>query len=167
MPHFECGAFNHSATSPEGAIVGAWPLWLGALIGEDGGPDKAGGTKSGRFFVWERGCCGCDGSSPQIRRGFWHRKLVMPRPVPPARSKPLRRGEGPGIHGLCIRVRERGWPGRSPAMTPRKHPAQFDEAICDCTEKSQKGGTARRGKHWRSRAAHYNAGQEGRLRRPA
>lgn len=41
MPHFECGAFNHSATSPEGAIVGAGPLWLGALIGEDGGPDKA------------------------------------------------------------------------------------------------------------------------------
>lgn len=41
MPHFECGAFNHSATSPEGAMVGAGPLWLGALIGEDGGPDKA------------------------------------------------------------------------------------------------------------------------------
>lgn len=41
MPHFECGAFNHSATSPEGAIVGAGPLWLGVLIGEDGGPDKA------------------------------------------------------------------------------------------------------------------------------
>ena len=41
MPHFECGAFNHSATSPEGAMVGAGPLWLGALIGEDGGPGKA------------------------------------------------------------------------------------------------------------------------------
>ncbi len=45
MPHFECGAFNHSATSPEGAMVGAGPLWLGALIGEDGGPDKARGAK--------------------------------------------------------------------------------------------------------------------------
>ncbi len=41
MPHFECGAFNHSATSPEGAILGAGPLWLGAFISEDGGPDKA------------------------------------------------------------------------------------------------------------------------------
>lgn len=41
MPHFECGAFNHSATSPEGAIEGLRPLWLGALIGEDGWPDKA------------------------------------------------------------------------------------------------------------------------------
>lgn len=45
MPHFECGAFNHSATSPEGAMEGAGPLWLGALIGEDGGPDKAGRAK--------------------------------------------------------------------------------------------------------------------------
>lgn len=51
MPHFECGAFNHSATSPEGAIVGAWPLWLGALIGEDGGPDKARKGKSGASFA--------------------------------------------------------------------------------------------------------------------
>lgn len=29
MPHFECGAFNHSATSPEGAIEELRPLWLG------------------------------------------------------------------------------------------------------------------------------------------
>lgn len=50
MPHFECGAFNHSATSPEGAIVGAGPLWLGALIGEDGGPDKARKGKIRRLF---------------------------------------------------------------------------------------------------------------------
>lgn len=50
MPHFECGAFNHSATSPEGAIVGAGPLWLGALIGEDGGPDKARGMKIRSVF---------------------------------------------------------------------------------------------------------------------
>src|SRR4051812_13074379 len=33
MPHFECGAFDHSATSP-GAQVGA-------VLGEDGGADKA------------------------------------------------------------------------------------------------------------------------------
>ena len=36
MPHFECGAFNHSATSPEGAGEGQEPLWSGRVIGEDG-----------------------------------------------------------------------------------------------------------------------------------
>ena len=29
MPHFECGAFNHSATSPEGRVRGLrGPGWL-------------------------------------------------------------------------------------------------------------------------------------------
>ena len=34
MPHFECGAFNHSATSP-GAKSGPSPPWSGRVIGED------------------------------------------------------------------------------------------------------------------------------------
>ena len=40
MPHFECGAFDHSATSPA-------PLWgdgaprSGRVLGEDGRADKA------------------------------------------------------------------------------------------------------------------------------
>ena len=42
MPHFECGAFDHSATSP-GAITGARPR-SGRVLGEDGGPDKARGA---------------------------------------------------------------------------------------------------------------------------
>jgi hypothetical protein len=41
MPHFECGAFDHSATSP-GAKTGRVPaLPSGRVLGEDGGPDKA------------------------------------------------------------------------------------------------------------------------------
>jgi len=36
----------------------------------------------------------------------------MPGLVPPARPKPLRRGEGPGIHVLRAAVR-RGWPGQA------------------------------------------------------
>ena len=43
MPHFECGAFNHSATSP-GAMTGRdtrAPQWSGRVLGEDGSPDKA------------------------------------------------------------------------------------------------------------------------------
>ncbi|OSJ27306.1 hypothetical protein BSZ19_34125 [Bradyrhizobium japonicum] len=35
---------------------------------------------------------------------FWGElptEVVMPGLVPPARPKPLRRGEGPGIHVLC------------------------------------------------------------------
>jgi hypothetical protein len=41
MPHFECGAFDHSATSP-GAMAGdlVSPR-SGRVLGEDGGPDKA------------------------------------------------------------------------------------------------------------------------------
>src|SRR3954452_24104722 len=41
MPHFECGAFNHSATSP-GAMAGdSHRPRSGRVLGEDGGPDKA------------------------------------------------------------------------------------------------------------------------------
>ena len=41
MPHFECGAFDHSATSP-GAMTGDLPgPRSGRVLGEDGGPDKA------------------------------------------------------------------------------------------------------------------------------
>src|SRR6478609_6499929 len=42
MPHFECGAFNHSATSP-GAKNRRFIAVVGGLLGEDGGPDKAPG----------------------------------------------------------------------------------------------------------------------------
>src|SRR5437764_13904529 len=38
--NFECGAFNHSATSPRRQI-GGWPPWSGGVLGEDGGPNKA------------------------------------------------------------------------------------------------------------------------------
>src|SRR5882757_3949214 len=40
MPHFECGAFDHSATSP-GAMTGDSHPRSGRVLGEDGGPDKA------------------------------------------------------------------------------------------------------------------------------
>ena len=43
----------------------------------------------------------------------------MPGLVPPARPKPLRRGEGPGIHVLCARG-EAWMAGTGPAMTPWK-----------------------------------------------
>src|ERR1700716_3165971 len=41
MPHFECGAIDHSATSP-GAMMGGLPPLVGGVLGEDGGADKAG-----------------------------------------------------------------------------------------------------------------------------
>ena len=41
MPHFECGAFDHSATSP-GAITGLFrPPRSGRVLGEDEEGDKA------------------------------------------------------------------------------------------------------------------------------
>jgi hypothetical protein len=41
MPHFECGAFDHSATSP-GAITGGLNHPRSErVLGEDGGSDKA------------------------------------------------------------------------------------------------------------------------------
>jgi hypothetical protein len=40
MPHFECGAIDHSATSP-GAMAGGLPPRSGGVLGEDGGADKA------------------------------------------------------------------------------------------------------------------------------
>ncbi len=41
MPHFECGAFNHSATSPWAPNRGQGPGGRGRVIGEDGWSDKA------------------------------------------------------------------------------------------------------------------------------
>src|SRR5258706_226709 len=41
MPHFECGAFNHSATSPGAKTGGFPPPRSGRVLGEDGGPGKA------------------------------------------------------------------------------------------------------------------------------
>ena len=57
MPHFECGAFDHSATSP-GAIGGCFAPRSGRVLGEDGGPDKARterilrGTRRGQRAFW-------------------------------------------------------------------------------------------------------------------
>jgi pimeloyl-ACP methyl ester carboxylesterase len=41
MPHFECGAFNHSATSPGAMADDSHRPRSGRVLGEDGGPDKA------------------------------------------------------------------------------------------------------------------------------
>ena len=41
MPHFECGAFDHSATSPGAMTDESHVLWSGGVLGEDGGADKA------------------------------------------------------------------------------------------------------------------------------
>jgi hypothetical protein len=46
MPHFECGAFDHSATSPRRQIGGRSPRGRGRVLGEDGWPDKARNDKS-------------------------------------------------------------------------------------------------------------------------
>ena len=42
MPHFECGAIDHSATSPrrQFGVIPQAPR-SGCVLGEDGGPDKA------------------------------------------------------------------------------------------------------------------------------
>jgi hypothetical protein len=40
MPHFECGAFDHSATSP-GAMTGRFGPRSGRVLGEEGWADKA------------------------------------------------------------------------------------------------------------------------------
>jgi hypothetical protein len=46
MPHFECGAFNHSATSPGAKAGPESALWSGRVLGEDGGIDKARGARN-------------------------------------------------------------------------------------------------------------------------
>src|SRR5438477_11835508 len=43
MPHFECGAFDHSATSPGANSGDSSGPRSGRVLGEDGGPDKARG----------------------------------------------------------------------------------------------------------------------------
>src|SRR2546421_10575148 len=41
MPHFECGAFDHSATSPGATAGDSHRPRSGRVLGEDGWPDKA------------------------------------------------------------------------------------------------------------------------------
>ena len=62
MPHFECGAIDHSATSP-GAMKGGCRPWSGGVLGEDGGADKA---RAGRKS--DAGCV-MAGLDPAIYRG--------------------------------------------------------------------------------------------------
>jgi hypothetical protein len=58
MPHFECGAFDHSATSP-GAMTGRFGPRSGRVLGEEGGADKARGreirAKTGPMAFGKRG----------------------------------------------------------------------------------------------------------------
>ena len=58
MPHFECGAFDHSATSP-GAMTGRFGPRSGRVLGEEGGADKARGgeirAETGPMAFEERG----------------------------------------------------------------------------------------------------------------
>src|SRR5229473_4554152 len=55
MPHFECGAFDHSATSP-GAMAGdSHRPRSGRVLGEDGGPDKARGPRISKSTSGKRG----------------------------------------------------------------------------------------------------------------
>ena len=58
MPHFECGAFDHSATSP-GAMTGRFGPRSGRVLGEEGCADKARGgeirAKTGPMAFEKRG----------------------------------------------------------------------------------------------------------------
>ena len=58
MPHFECGAFDHSATSP-GAMTGRFGPRSGRVLGEEGCADKARGgeirAKTGRDGFRKKG----------------------------------------------------------------------------------------------------------------
>src|SRR5437773_3175524 len=62
MPHFECGAFNHSATSPSGAECGETPR-RGRSISEGGRSKQALG----------RGL-----AAPRANSAAWRRSRVTP-----------------------------------------------------------------------------------------
>src|ERR1700676_1498554 len=49
MPHFECGAFDHSATSPGAITGGLIHPRSGRVLGEDGGSDKAREARNSRL----------------------------------------------------------------------------------------------------------------------
>jgi hypothetical protein len=51
MPHFECGAFDHSATSPGAISSGFATLGRRPVLGEDGGGDKARGGEKIHLLV--------------------------------------------------------------------------------------------------------------------
>ncbi|WP_257194172.1 MULTISPECIES: hypothetical protein [unclassified Bradyrhizobium] len=58
----------------------------------------------------------------------------MPGPVPPARPKPLRRGEGPGIH--VLRAAGEAWmAGKGPAMTVWSRGPNCSPKMCRLTLK--------------------------------
>jgi len=83
-------------------------------------------SQGGRGQTSGRRYSGRDDPGPGARfqgasrgRGYaQHCISVMPGLVPPARPKPLRRGEGPGIHVLPLHKARKAWmAGTSPAMT--------------------------------------------------
>jgi hypothetical protein len=71
MPHFECGAFNHSATSPRCAKSGAEPpRGRGRVLGEDGWPDKARNDNSAKSWTRRPGKSLPDLATFPARRAF-------------------------------------------------------------------------------------------------
>jgi hypothetical protein len=59
MPHFECGAFNHSATSPRMPNQGQGVRGRGRVLGEDARPDKARPRQFAQASgTWRRGGVG-------------------------------------------------------------------------------------------------------------
>jgi hypothetical protein len=60
MPHFECGAFNHSATSPALiALADAFGGGVGISMGGAGGqaPFRSGGEEFAKAVGGARGVC--------------------------------------------------------------------------------------------------------------
>ena len=70
MPHFECGAFDHSATSP-GAMTGRFGPRSGRVLGEEGWADKA---RSGEI----RARTGRDGFRKRGGTARRDKKLTVP-----------------------------------------------------------------------------------------
>ena len=82
MPHFECGAFNHSATSP-GAKSGAiHPSWSGRVLGEDGWPGKARAEHHTAGIIIAPGMDYMDRAYEDAKREGWSRRPIVEIMIP-------------------------------------------------------------------------------------
>jgi hypothetical protein len=134
MPHFECGTFNHSATSPGRSESAVARGWLAGVLGEVGAPDKPPDRKFGE--AWQTAINAGRPQAVAARDG--RRTAPSPRSDAIQRTKPhaSRRHAAPVAQTWRGTVRETvppawrlrpwlSWPSCLPSSRPWRRPCPF------------------------------------------
>jgi hypothetical protein len=95
MPHFECGAFDHSATSPGAITERLLASRSGRVLGEDGGADKRGAEIRAATVACGAKLAAAAAAEAEAGPHCSPIRFASRGPVGPARKEPERRRRTP------------------------------------------------------------------------